>query len=88
MSACQRFLNFQISRYGADTLFADLIARRTVAHELLGHCYLACRRAPFTHPLSLKGYGIVGSNGRPFEGTVIEFIERHVTASLGLRRTR
>ncbi len=50
----------------------------TVAHELLGHFYIASKGLPFGHNDSLTGKGIIGSNGQAFSGTVIDFISKEI----------
>lgn len=46
----------------------------TVVHELLGHFSLASRALTYKHPDSLSGSGVVDNQGKPFNGTVIDFI--------------
>jgi RHS repeat-associated protein len=45
----------------------------TVAHEVLGHLFLATQKKPALHPVSLKGWGVTGPSGNEFEGTVLDF---------------
>src|SRR5262249_233046 len=61
-------------------LFSNLATDTTVAHELLGHFYLATKGAPVGHSESLKGKGISDVSGKPFEKSVLEFIETQVEA--------
>jgi len=50
----------------------------TVAHEILGHFYLASTGRPSGHPESLKGKKVLNRTGKEFEGTVLEFIETQI----------
>jgi RHS repeat-associated protein len=53
-------------------------SRSTVFHELFGHFYLATQDAPIGHPESLEGKNISGADGKPYEKTVLEFIETQI----------
>ena len=52
--------------------------KKTIAHELLGHFFFAASGLPYGHDASLKGKSINDPEGKPFEGTVKEYIDKFV----------
>jgi Domain of unknown function (DUF4157) len=65
----------------------------SLAHELLGHFWLALKRVPYAHPktqpqLGTHGtltaqHGILDPFGNPYSGTVLNFIDTYVGSGKG-----
>ena len=60
--------------YSMIFLMSTMAADHTVVHELLGHFFLASKSITYKHPDSLSGSGVLDDQGKPFTGTVIDFI--------------
>jgi hypothetical protein len=54
------------------------ITNRGIAHEVFGHLYVAIRKLPYGHDDDLTDKGILGVDGRPFSGSVRDFIYKQV----------
>jgi RHS repeat-associated protein len=63
-------------------LMPRMADKKTIAHELLGHFFFAASGLPYGHADSLKGKGIKDPGGTPFEGTVLEYIDKFVAPRL------
>jgi hypothetical protein len=62
-------------------LMSTMANTHTVAHELLGHFYLASKGMPYRHSESVTGTTVLDNKGQPFAGPVDDFIKMVVDES-------